>query len=125
MKILLVEDDDKLRLAMPFLIKAWGHSVATADCGETAVKCAASDAYDIILLDEQLPDTTGRKLAPVLREMTCDHSIWIIGLTGFVDDRQSFLNAGMDDVIQKPLKREQLDAVISTLTAEKSHHKPG
>jgi len=127
MKILLIEDDEVLRHALSHLIPRWGYDIDTADCGQAALLKVQKFQFDIILLDEQLPDTKGRELASKLREHNTERQLLIIGLTGYVDvdARQSFLDAGMDDVIQKPLKRERLDEVVSELSVQQSNHRAG
>lgn len=117
MKILLVEDDATLRLAMQHLIPRWGHDLETAEDGAQALSKVESQQFDGILLDEQLPDTHGRVLAPQLLGRSLNSSIFIVGLTGFVDpdERQSFFDAGMHEVIQKPIRREVFEEVINRL----------
>ena len=121
MKILLIEDDDVLRHALSHLMPRWGYEIDTADCGQTALRKVQKFQFDIILLDEQLPDTRGRELAPKLRAQNVDNRLVIIGLTGYVDvdARQSFLDAGMDEVLQKPIKRDIFEATIVALEAKR------
>lgn len=117
MKILLVEDDATLRLAMQHLIPRWGHDLETAENGAKALTMVENYKFDGILLDEQLPDVNGRMLAPQLRGRSRSDPIFIIGLTGFVDpdERQSFFDAGMDEIIQKPIRKEVFDEIIARL----------
>ena len=106
-----------LRTAMQHLIPRWGYEINTAEDGKRALDKVQKFQFDIILLDEQLPDTRGRELAPQLREQSISDSMLIIGLTGFVDTdaRQSFLDAGMDEVIQKPIRKEILEEIVTKL----------
>ena len=117
MKILLVEDDDMLRTAMQHLIPRWGHEVDTAEDGRRALDKVKKFQFDVVLLDEQLPDTRGRELASKLREHARNDTMLIVGLTGFVDAdaRQSFLDAGMDDVVQKPIRQENFESIAAKL----------
>lgn len=120
MKILLVEDDVVLRRAMQHLLTQWQYEVEIVSCGQAALAALQAGLFDVVLLDEQLPDMYGREIASKIRSLL-EVCPLIIGLTGYVDvdDYQSFLAAGMDEVLQKPLRREGLRTTLAQLYAAK------
>ena len=119
MKILLVEDDMVLHRAMQHLLAQWQYEVEIVNCGQAALAALQTKVFDVVLLDEQLPDMGGREVASKIRSVLEDCPL-IIGLTGYVgiDDYPSFLAAGMDEVLQKPLRRDVLKETLTRLYAK-------
>ena len=63
MRILLVEDNPSLVKATSALLKCWQHSVETAMTGKDALYIVGHEAFDLVLMDENLPDMSGRVVA--------------------------------------------------------------
>ena len=114
-QILLVEDNPvNQKLATLILTKA-GYKVDVADNGQLAIDAysASPDKYDLILMDIQMPEKDGLEATKELREKGFN-KIPIIAMTAnaMKGDREICLQAGMNDYISKPIKREIVFEII-------------
>lgn len=118
LSVLLVEDNPVNQQVATLLLTAMGHVVTVAEHGRVALDLAADQAFDVILMDMQMPVMDGTQTARALRSGTGpNRQTAIIGLTAnaFASDRQACLDAGMDDFLAKPVTREKLDATLAEL----------
>jgi CheY-like chemotaxis protein len=123
MAILLAEDNIvNQRVALRILQKA-GHSVEVVANGLEALKALDRTAFDLILMDVQMPEMGGLEATAAIREKEKDGRwhIPIIAMTAHAmsGDRERCLAAGMDDYISKPIRAASLLALI-----EQYHHSP-
>ena len=105
LRILVVDDSAMVRKMTIKLMNSLGHSCEEADDGDTAVEVVRSrHAFDIILMDNQMPRMTGEDATEVLRRELNFQGI-ILGVTGNAldDDIQRFITKGVDEVIIKPM----------------------
>lgn len=111
-KILLVEDDQTIRLTIEFALTKAGYAVTSASDGVEALEYAHNIAPDLILLDLMLPKVSGIEVAKSLR----DHGnmVPIIMLTALdrEEDKIRGLDAGADDYVTKPFSTDELLARI-------------
>jgi CheY-like chemotaxis protein len=127
LSVLLVEDNPVNQQVATLLLTAMGHAVTVAEHGRIALDLAANQAFDVILMDMQMPVMDGTQTARALRSGTGPNfQTAIIGLTAnaFALDRQACLDAGMDDFLAKPVTREKLDAVLAGLAKHPSSTAP-
>ena len=115
MNILLAEDNpDNQALAKLILTKA-GYQVEVADNGQEAVEkyIAAPDDIHLILMDIQMPEMDGFEATRTIRSAGFK-SVPIVAMTAHAlkGDREKCLEAGMDDYITKPIKREVVYGII-------------
>ena len=115
LRILLAEDNPaNLKLATLVLTKA-GFKVDVARNGHEAVAkyTASPDLFDLILMDVQMPEMDGLKATRAIREKGFDN-VPIIAMTAnaMKGDRENCLDAGMNDYIPKPIRRENVLEVI-------------
>jgi CheY-like chemotaxis protein len=108
-RILLAEDNPvNQKLAKMMLTKA-GYQVEVANNGHEAVKkyTKAPEAFDLIFMDIQMPQLDGMKATKVIRDKGFD-TVPIVAMTAHAmkGDRERCLQAGMDDYVPKPVKRE-------------------
>lgn len=112
LSILLVEDIELNVIVARALLEKQGHQVDVAINGQEAIDKVASQTYQLILMDIQLPDMDGYEVTKRLREL---HSQLppVVALTANVFlDTQQFINQGMDDAIGKPLSLTSLNAML-------------
>ncbi|NQV03743.1 MAG: response regulator [Bacteroidia bacterium] len=118
--ILVVEDNlINQRLIMASLTRI-GHKVDSAADGQIAVDKFKENTYDVILMDIMMPNMDGVTASKLIRELEQEHNIKetdrikIIAVTAnaFEDDRDRFLEAGMDEMMNKPLDIEELQRML-------------
>jgi len=114
MKLLVVEDDNRVMGALRMVLAQHGLEVACASTGEQALELIA-DAPDVVLLDLGLPDRDGFKVCAQIRKIS---SVPIIVVTARADaqSRVHGLNLGADDYITKPYYVAELVARIHAVT---------
>ncbi|MCH4995501.1 aerobic respiration two-component sensor histidine kinase ArcB [Pectobacterium carotovorum] len=112
--VLLVEDIELNVVVARSVLEKLGNSVDVAMTGQEALDMFDPDEFDLVLLDIQLPDMTGLDVARQLRSRYGKRSMPpLVALTANVlKDKREYLNAGMDDVLSKPLSVPALTAVI-------------
>lgn len=113
--VLLAEDNLVNQVVAAELLRAVGLIVDLAGNGAEAVALARARAYDLILLDMQMPEVDGLEAARVIRKLPQHARTPILAMTAntFGDDRQACLDAGMDDHLGKPVHPEQLYAMLA------------
>jgi two-component system, OmpR family, response regulator QseB len=124
MRILLVEDDD--RIAMPLLedLRQQKHTVDYAKDGMAGWNCAQAIDYDLILLDLMLPQLDGIGLCRRLRSNGCTACILMLTARDTTADKVAGLDAGADDYLVKPFDLEELAARIRALSRRTPELKP-
>lgn len=119
LKILLAEDSKVNQALVVRLLTKAGHEVCLAENGVEAVDKSASEKFDIILMDIQMPILGGEGATQKIRarEAGTKQHIPIIALTAnaMSGDREKYLSAGMDGYVAKPINRKQLFQVISKI----------
>ncbi|BDH44427.1 aerobic respiration control sensor protein [Salmonella enterica subsp. enterica serovar Choleraesuis] len=114
LNVLLVEDIELNVVVARSVLEKMGSSVDVAMTGKQALEMFQPDEYDLVLLDIQLPDMTGLDISRELKKRyQRDELPPLIALTANVlKDKREYLDAGMDDVLSKPLAVPALTAVI-------------
>ena len=119
-RILLIEDNpDNLDL-MSYLLAAYGHTVSTAEDGESGIAAAKRLPPDLIACDIHLPGVDGYDVARALKDDPSLAAVPVIAVTALamVGDRERILAAGFDGYITKPIDPQrvvgELDAYLPT-----------
>ncbi|MEM8679734.1 MAG: response regulator, partial [Planctomycetota bacterium] len=122
LRILLAEDNQvNQEFARRRLEKA-GHSVLIVDNGRLAVDAWRSEAFDVVLMDVQMPEMDGFEATATIRSLERERGDQrhtpIIAMTAnaMKGDRERCLTAGMDGYVSKPVKRDALFAEIKRFT---------
>jgi signal transduction histidine kinase/DNA-binding response OmpR family regulator len=110
--VLLVEDNPINALLARSLLEREGCAVDRVASGEEALAAVATTDFDIILMDLRMPGLDGRETTEILRARGCRTPIVALTADAFEEDRQSCLQAGMDDFVTKPLKPGVLQAML-------------
>ena len=114
LNVLLVEDIELNVIVARAVLEKLGNSVDVAMTGKAALEMFKPGEYDLVLLDIQLPDMTGLDISRELTKRYPREDLPpLVALTANVlKDKQEYLNAGMDDVLSKPLSVPALTAMI-------------
>jgi CheY-like chemotaxis protein/HPt (histidine-containing phosphotransfer) domain-containing protein len=109
-----VEDNEINRLVAQQLLEALGLAVVCAADGHAALRLAQEQAFDLILMDIQMPQLDGIETTRRLRERGTPLPP-VVALTAhaMIGDRERFLDAGMDDYLTKPIEEDALLAVLA------------
>jgi len=117
----VIEDNDPNYELVEFLLQDAGWSLERArDGAETRALMMGDAVPDLVLLDMNLPDSSGIELAALLRVHPRLRRVPIIAVTAHAmrGDRQYFLEAGCDAYVAKPIDRDQLFAAIDAVGSE-------
>lgn len=112
MKILIVEDDESLALAIAQILNEQKYQTEIAYNGEDGLDYALHDNYDLILLDIMLPKLDGFLLVKKLRQNKNNSPIIMLTAKDDIHSKITGLDSGADDYITKPFVKEELLARI-------------
>jgi PAS domain S-box-containing protein len=130
LKILVAEDNAVNQKVVSRLLEKQGHSVMLTKNGKEAVAAWEEEAFDLVLMDVQMPEMDGFQATRRIRERERRQSeapIPIIALTAHAmkGDRERCLEAGMDAYVSKPIRAGDLFAEMERLTDRASEESKG
>lgn len=114
-RILVIEDQQKLRRNLRELLEKEQYQVATAETGEEGLQIADNCTFDAIVLDLTLPGFDGLHVLENLRRDTNSTPVLILTARDSIDDRVAGLDAGADDYLVKPFSHAELLARVRVL----------
>jgi len=115
MRILIVEDDAKIRASTKRALVEAGFNVVEAEEGETGLHLAATEEFDLIILDVMLPLRDGWSVVKALREKGKQAPVLFLSARDDVPDRVKGLELGGDDYLVKPFAFSELLARVRSL----------
>jgi signal transduction histidine kinase/CheY-like chemotaxis protein len=119
LRILLAEDNAVNQRVARAMLEKRGHTVSVAGNGREAVRLATEQAFDLVLMDVQMPEMDGLEATMALRagEAGAGRRLPIVAMTAHAmkGDAERCLEAGMDAYISKPIKPEVLFATIEAV----------
>jgi two-component system, OmpR family, response regulator len=121
MRILVVEDDEKIASFVVNGLKQNGFAVDRAKDGEQGLDIALSVSYDAAVLDLMLPKLDGLALLRQLRQKKVSLPVLILSARAGVDDRVLGLQSGGDDYLTKPFAFSELLARVQALIRRATH----
>jgi two-component system, OmpR family, response regulator len=122
LKILYVEDDVQVAQAVVALFAETRDSVIWVSDGQEGLRQAAADAFDIIILDRNLPGLGGIDIAARLREAGVATPVLMLSALGRSENRIEGLDAGVDDYLAKPFEPGELMARVRALHRRATNH---
>lgn len=115
MHILLIEDDEGVADYVAKGLREAGHLVDVARDGRAGLLTAASERFDVIVLDRMLPQIDGLKVLQTIRATEDATPVLILSALGDTDERIRGLRAGGDDYLPKPFALSELVARVEVL----------
>ncbi len=123
LKVLLAEDNEVNQRIALAMLKRLGHRAVLAPNGQAAVDQTEREAFDVVLMDVQMPELSGLDAATMIRrrERYTGESLQIIALTAHAmeGDKERCLAAGMNAYLSKPLTLLELKAALDAVAADK------
>lgn len=123
MRLLLVEDEQKLLGFLRQGLEEQHYAVDVAATGDDGLHWALNFAYDLIVLDIMLPGLNGLEVCRELRNQRVTAPILMLTARDSIDDRVTGLDCGADDYLIKPFAFRELLARIRALTRRDTPHK--
>lgn len=123
-RILLVDDEAAIRKFLRIGLQAHGYQVLEADCGEAALRLAALEQPDLLVLDLGLPDMDGQQVLARLREWS-SVPVLVLSVRAGEKDKVQALDSGANDYVSKPFGvQEFLARVRALLRTRPASEKP-
>jgi len=118
LSVLAADDDQDILALVEFVLKREGHRVTAAGDGETALRHALAQDFDVVVLDVRMPNLTGYEVTERLRASGRPR-VPILLVSASVQDAEVTrgFEAGADDYIRKPFTPKELVARVNTLAA--------
>ncbi len=120
MKILLVEDSERLQRSLMAGLQKSGFTVDQAFDGKQALAFVASNEYEVIILDLMLPEIDGLSVLAKIRKSGNDVHVLILSANDQTDDRIKGLDLGADDYLVKPFSFEELVSRLRALSRRRN-----
>lgn len=111
-RILIVDDLEENRELLRIMLK--GHEIDEATSGAEALELIAAYAYDLVLMDVQMPGMDGKSATRIIRQDPEYSALPVVAVSAHAlpDRIESFMAAGMDDYLAKPIDPAALEAII-------------
>lgn len=119
MRILVIDDEVAMRVALVEALRVEGYQVDGAEDGEQGLEKVFAGEFDLILLDVMMPRIDGFATCAEMRKRGLKTPILMLTARGMIDDRVRGLDSGADDYLVKPFSLKELLARVRALTRRK------
>jgi CheY-like chemotaxis protein len=125
LNVLVAEDSEVNQFIMRELLAKWGIEISIAANGKEALEMFQSLEFDLILMDIQMPEMDGLEATRHIRALQLEQEVCpdcvIVGLSAHAmsGDRERYMSEGMMDYLTKPVRTEELRAVLDSCLARK------
>lgn len=116
MRVLVVEDEQRLANAIAYILKKDGYAVDAVYDGISGLDLAGEGIYDVIILDRMLPGKDGTEVLKELRRNQIKTPTIFLTAKDTIQDRVEGLDAGADDYLVKPFSNDELRARVRALS---------
>jgi two-component system OmpR family response regulator len=124
MRVLVIEDDDKIQAFVSKGLRQDGHTVDTAGSGSDGLALWEANRYDAVVLDLMLPERSGTSILKHMRNINDQTPVLVLSAKSAVDDRVAGLECGADDYMTKPFSFSELSARINAITRRTQSAQP-
>src|SRR5262245_39473723 len=107
-RVLVVDDEENLRLVLKTFLKRQGYQIEVADNGEVALDMVESFGPDFIITDVRMPKMGGLDLLSTLKAKGNEATVIVMSAYGNIDLAIEAMQAGAYDYVQKPFKNEEV-----------------
>jgi two-component system alkaline phosphatase synthesis response regulator PhoP len=114
-KLLIIEDEESVLMALEIDLKMEGYEVSSAKDGVTGLKMAREGGYDLIILDIMLPEMNGFEVCKQLRQAGITTPVLMLTAKSQEIDKVLGLELGADDYVTKPFSPRELRARVNAL----------
>lgn len=118
LKLLVVDDEDSLRLLVHDELVNSGYQVDTAESGETALEMIGKKKFDIVILDIRMPGIDGLEVLKHIREEGIKSKVILLTGVNELKIARDSLEAGADDFLMKPYDFRTLKACLERVVKE-------
>lgn len=116
MRILVIEDEQKLAKALQEGLQAEGYEVAVAETGEDGFYSVQTESFELIVLDVMLPGRNGFEILKTMRQLGFSTPVLMLTARDAIEDRVRGLDSGADDYLVKPFAFPELLARVRALS---------
>jgi two-component system response regulator AtoC len=118
-RVLVVDDEENIRLVLRTLLKRHGYEVEAAPGGEEALGLVESFGPDVVITDVRMPRMGGMDLLSTLRAKGNDATVIVMSAYGNLDQAIDAIKAGAYDYIQKPFKPDEIVLALRKARSER------
>ncbi|MEK7719081.1 MAG: response regulator, partial [Bacteroidota bacterium] len=113
LKILIAEDDESSANFLTIIVRQFGNEILNATTGIEAVEaCRDNPDIDLVLMDVQMPEMNGYEATRQIRQFNKEVIIIAQTAFGLIGDQEKAIDAGCNDYISKPIKKDQLSVLL-------------